>query len=143
MGGHGEAPMTFSRRLRPGIRSGRIRCTIRIWTRLQVKVGGRYSMDDGSVVVDSIEKIRLKDLTDDLARESGFNDVNDLVGVAKHGSGNDEYLIRFHYLAPGAWDVQKSMVSSPSSTQGPSHLLRRIRSVAPRASVKKSSKRLP
>ena len=46
--------MVFTKRLREGIRRGRIRCSIRIWTRLKVKVGGRYPLDDGSVVVDSI-----------------------------------------------------------------------------------------
>ena len=100
--------MVFTKHLRPRIRSGRIRCTIRIWTRLQVKDGGRYRMDDGHVVVDSITPILLRDITDDLARESGFNDVEDLLGMAKHGSGHNVYLIRFHYLAPGAWDVQPS-----------------------------------
>jgi hypothetical protein len=63
-------------------------------------------MDDGHIVVDSIEPIRMKDVTQDLARESGFESVKDLLGIAKHGSGNKVYLIRFHYLPPGAWDTQ-------------------------------------
>jgi len=98
--------MVFTKRLREGIRRGRIRCTIRIWTRLQVKVGGRYQMDDGHVVVDSIEPISIDDITYDLARESGFESVEDLLEVARHGSGDNVYLIRFHYLQPGAWDTQ-------------------------------------
>ena len=97
--------MVFTKRLRERIRSGRIRCTIRIWTRRQVKVGGRYPMDEGHVVVDSIESITLKDVTYDLARESGFESVDDLLRTAKHGSGDHVYLIRFHYLPPGAWDT--------------------------------------
>jgi hypothetical protein len=62
-------------------------------------------MDEGHIVVDSIEPIRLKDITYDLARESGFESVKDLLGTAKHGKGKKVFLIRFHYLAPGAWDV--------------------------------------
>jgi hypothetical protein len=31
--------------------------------------------------------------------------VKDLLGTAKHGKGKKVFLIRFHYLAPGAWDV--------------------------------------
>jgi hypothetical protein len=62
-------------------------------------------MDDGHIVVDSIEPIGMKDVTHDLARESGFESVKDLIGVAKHGSGNKVYLIRFHYRPPGAWDT--------------------------------------
>lgn len=96
--------MVFTKRLREGIRRGRVRCTIRIWTRPHVKVGGRYSMDDGQIVVDSIVSIRMKDITYDLARESGFASVKDLLQIAKHGSGQNVYLIRFHYLPPGAWD---------------------------------------
>jgi hypothetical protein len=95
--------MVFTKKLRDGIRRGRIRCTVRIWQRLHVKVGGRYAMDDGSVVVDSIEPITLKRVTHDLARESGFESVQDLLGTAKHGPGDKVYLIRFHYLPPGAW----------------------------------------
>ena len=96
--------MVFTKRLRDGIRRGRIRCTVRVWARLQVKVGGRYAMDEGHVVVDSITPIDIGDITEDLARESGFDSVEDLLGIARHGSGENVYLIRFHYLAPGAWD---------------------------------------
>ena len=96
--------MVFTKRLREGVRRGRIRCSIRIWTRPHVKVGGRYPMDDGHIVVDSITSIELEDITYDLARESGFKSVEDLLQVAKHGSGDSVYLIRFHYLPPGAWD---------------------------------------
>jgi hypothetical protein len=99
--------MVFTGRLREGIRRGRIRCTVRIWQRLHVKVGGRYPMDDGHVVVDSIAPIRIKDITSDLARESGFDSVKDLLEVAKHGPGRNVYLIRFHYLPRGAWDNER------------------------------------
>jgi hypothetical protein len=69
-----------------------------------VKVGGRYRMDDGHIVVDSIAPIRVADITYDLARESGFASVDDLLRTARHGRGENVYLIRFHYLPPGAWD---------------------------------------
>jgi hypothetical protein len=62
-------------------------------------------MDEGQIVVDSIMPIRLTDITYDLARESGFNSVEDLLLTAKHGRGSNVYLIRFHYLPPGAWDA--------------------------------------
>ena len=97
--------MVFAKRLREKIRRGRIRCTVRVWMRLHVKVGGRYAMDDGHIVVDSIAPISLADVTHDLARESGFESVDDLLRVSRHGSGDNVYLIRFHYLPPGAWDT--------------------------------------
>jgi hypothetical protein len=93
----------FTKRLREGIRRGRIRCSVRIWKSAHVKVGGRYPMDDGHIVVDSIAPITLADVTYDLARESGFASVEDLLGIAKHGSGDKVYLIRFRYLPPGGW----------------------------------------
>ena len=61
-------------------------------------------MDDGHIVVDSIAPIDIADVTDDLAQESGFKSVDDLLQIAKHGKGENVYLIRFHYLPPGAWD---------------------------------------
>jgi hypothetical protein len=45
----------------------------------------------------------MKDITHDLARESGFSNVKDLLEIARHGRGDKVYLIRFHYLPPGAW----------------------------------------
>jgi hypothetical protein len=35
-----------------------------------------------------------------LARESGFLGVLDLLKVAKHGRGENIYLVRFHYVPP-------------------------------------------
>jgi hypothetical protein len=64
-------------------------------------------MDDGHIVVDSVEPISLDDVTYDLARESGFQSVEDLLEIARHGKGENVYLIRFHYLAPGAWDTPR------------------------------------
>jgi hypothetical protein len=95
--------MMFTKRLREGVRRGRIKCSVRIWTKPHVKAGGRYPMEDGHVVVDSIVPIRLRDITYDLARESGFDSVKDLLETAKHGSGRKVFLVRFHYLPPGAW----------------------------------------
>ena len=100
--------MVFTKRLRQGVRFGRIRCSIRIWQHPHVKAGGRYPMmDDGHIVVDSIEQISLRDVTSDLAQESGFETVKDLLSVAKHGKGKNVYLIRFHHVPPGAWDTPR------------------------------------
>jgi hypothetical protein len=99
--------MVFTKRLRHGIRSGRIRCTVRIWMRPHVKVGGRYAMDDGHIVVDSIAEITLSDITYDLARESGFGSVEALLDNATHGRGENDCLFRFHYLPTGAWDTSR------------------------------------
>ena len=93
--------MMFTKRLREGVREGRITCSVRIWQRPQVKVGGIYPMAEGHIVVESIRPIAIQDITGNLARRSGFLGVVDLLKVAKHGSGTNVYLIDFHYLPPG------------------------------------------
>jgi hypothetical protein len=90
----------FTKRLRDGVRRGEITCSIRIWMQPHVKVGNRYRMDDGAIEVDSIVPITLADITPELARESGFKGVVDLLKVAKHGRGENVYLVRFHYVPP-------------------------------------------
>ena len=59
-------------------------------------------MEEGEIEVDSIEPIGFPDITPGLARESGFLGVLDLLKVAKHGRGENIYLIRFHYVRPRA-----------------------------------------
>ena len=54
-------------------------------------------MDKGQIEVDSIRAISLAEITPDLAQRSGFKDVVELLKIAKHGSGENIYLIRFHY----------------------------------------------
>ena len=93
--------MIFTKRLREGVRRGEITCSIRIWTRPHVKVGGRYRMDEGAIEVDSVLPITLADITPDLARASGFKGVVDLLKVAKHGKGENVYLVRFHFVPCG------------------------------------------
>lgn len=79
--------MTFTKRLRERIRRGEITCSVRIWTRPHVRVGARYRMEDGEIQVDSIEPIGFPDITPELARESGFLGVLELLKVAKHRRG--------------------------------------------------------
>jgi hypothetical protein len=57
-------------------------------------------MDEGEIEVDSVLPISFADITPQLARESGFRGVVDLLKVAKHGKGENVYLVRFHYLPP-------------------------------------------
>ena len=95
--------MLFAKQLREGVRRGRIRCSVRIWQSPKVKAGGRYPMDDGQIVIDSITPITRREITRELARESGFATVKDLMAIAQHGPGRNVYLVRFHYLPPGGW----------------------------------------
>lgn len=94
--------MTFTKRLRDRVRRGDITCTVRIWQHPHVGAGKRYRMDEGEIEVDSVLPISFADITPELARVSGFMGVVDLLKVAKHGPGENVYLIRFHYIPPAA-----------------------------------------
>jgi hypothetical protein len=95
-------------------------------------------MEGGHIVVDSIDAIQKSDITDALARESGFTSAADLIETASHGSGRNVYLIRFHYLAPGAWDVSEA---SPAVRDDGPTLLQRIRRTAAPARRKRRPER--
>jgi len=60
--------MTFTKRLRDGVRRGGITCSVRFWLGPRVTVGKRYPMEDGKIEVDSIEQIGFPDITPELAR---------------------------------------------------------------------------
>src|ERR1700694_1389096 len=92
--------MVFTKRLREGVRRGEITCSVRIWKYPHVIVGNRYRMEEGEIEVDSITPIGFADITPTLARESGFLGLIDLLKVAKHGKGENIYLVRFHYVPP-------------------------------------------
>jgi hypothetical protein len=71
-------------------------------------------MDEGEIEIDSIEPIGFPDITPELARESGFLGLVDLLKVAKHGRGENIYLIRFHYIRPGKKDPRGRKRTQPS-----------------------------
>ena len=89
--------MTFTKRLREPIMRGEITCSVRIWKTPRVKVGGRYALGPGHIEVTKIRQIALSDVTPALARRSGFAGVVDLLKVAKHGAGENVYLVEFEY----------------------------------------------
>ncbi len=104
--------MVFTKRLREGVRNGSISCSVRIWKSPHVKVGRRYQTEGGEIEIDSIQQIAIQDITHALAIESGFLGVIDLLKVAKHGPGDNVYLIRFHFI--------------PSRAGRPEHISTRI-----------------
>jgi hypothetical protein len=90
----------FLRVLRDRIRRGEITCSVRLWQRSHVKVGGRYSLPPGQVVVTAISEMSLEDISPVLARQSGFVGLVDLLKTAKHGSGRRVFLVEFRYVKP-------------------------------------------
>jgi hypothetical protein len=125
--------MHFTKRLRDGVRRGEVTCSVRIWQRPRVIPGHRYRMEDGEIEVDSIMQIELADITPQLARESGFASVIDLLKTAKHGRGTNVYLVRFHYLAKGAHRSgrkARARTTTPTGTRKPPSSQRQRKRIA-------------
>jgi hypothetical protein len=108
--------VVFTKSLRDGVRRGEITCSIRIWQRQHVVAGKRYRMDEGEIEVDSVLPIRLSDITPELARESGFKGVVDLLKVAKHGPGESVFLVRFHYVPPAGLRPREPKLKTGAGT---------------------------
>jgi hypothetical protein len=89
--------MMFAKQLREPVMRGEITCSVRIWQKPHVKVGGRYALGPGAIEVTSLKQISLSDITPALARKSGFAGVVDLLKTAKHGPGENVYLVEFVY----------------------------------------------
>ena len=92
--------MQFMRRLHEPIRAGLVTTSIRVWKSPRVRVGGAYRLGGGPgyIVIDGIDVIEQDDLSEEMAIESGFDGVADLMKVARHGSGKMIYFVRFHYV---------------------------------------------
>jgi hypothetical protein len=63
----------------PGLASGAITVTFRLWTRPQAKVGGRYRVGGSTLLVDDVRQVRVADITDDDARRAGEDGRSALV----------------------------------------------------------------
>jgi len=61
-----------------------------------------YRMENCVIQVDSIQPPGFPDIAPELARESGFLGVLDLLKVVKHGRSENFYLIRFRHVRPRA-----------------------------------------
>ncbi len=90
--------MMFAKPLRPRVRSGEITRSVRIWQTPRVKVGGRYPLLDGHIEIARLQEIDLADLTEALARETGFDSLDALMETARHGRGERVFLVDFVFI---------------------------------------------
>ncbi|WP_323096375.1 ASCH domain-containing protein [Intrasporangium sp. YIM S08009] len=74
----------FSRDLRDAVARGDISVSIRLWSRPQVRVGGRYATAGVVIEVDAIEVLPFSAVTDDDVRASGEPDLESLRQRAAH-----------------------------------------------------------
>ena len=95
--------MMFAKPLRARVRAGEITRSVRIWQRPHVKVGGRYPLLDGQIEVTWITEIDPSDITDELAKATGFDSIDALMATAKHGRGERVFVVDFVFVpAPGS-----------------------------------------
>jgi hypothetical protein len=94
--------MRFSRDLRDAVARGEVTVSIRLWTRPQVKVGGRYLTDGVLIEIDSLEVLPFSGVTDEDVAASGESDREALRARAAHaGPVRDDTLvhrIEFHVV---------------------------------------------
>jgi hypothetical protein len=92
----------FSRELRGAVARGEITVTIRLWSRPQVKVGGRYVTAGVVLEIDSLEVLPFSAVTDDDVRASGEMDREALREQAAHSGPIDDatlvHRIEFHVV---------------------------------------------
>lgn len=96
--------MQFAKHLRDPIKQGQITTTIRVWMSPRVKIGGRYQLEDGYVEVESMQQIEWEDITAEMAVTSGFRGVEDLLKTARHGKGDNVYMITFRYIEDDSYE---------------------------------------
>lgn len=91
--------MQFSKDLRNGVADGSITVTVRLWSRPQVKEGGRYEVAGAVLEVDSIELLPFSAITVDDVRRSGEPDLETLRERAAHSGpiGPDTLVHRIEF----------------------------------------------
>jgi hypothetical protein len=125
--------MLFQSRFHDGIRTGDIRCTVRIWQRPHVKVGGRYALGAGAIVVDRMQETQLDDVTPAMARRCGFTSLVDLLKTAKHGPGERVFVIDFHY--DGNASARPKPETGEVSAEDLAELVRRLEAMDQRSQI--------
>ena len=94
--------MQFSPELREAVASGRITVSYRLWSRPQVREGGRYAVGGAHIEVDSIELLPFSSITAADVRRSGEKNRETLRARAAHAGPIDDdtlvYRVEFHVV---------------------------------------------
>jgi hypothetical protein len=92
----------FSPELREGVATGRITLTFRLWSRPQVREGGRYDVHGARIQVDSMELVPFASVTRADLRRTGEKSLETLRARTAHaGPVHDDTLvfrIEFHLV---------------------------------------------
>ncbi len=92
----------FSRDLRDRVARGEVTVSVRLWSRPQVKVGGRYPTAGVIIEIDSLEVLPFSAVTADDVAASGETDREALRGRAAHSEPINEdtlvHRVEFHVV---------------------------------------------
>jgi hypothetical protein len=90
----------FSRDLRERVAGGEITLTIRLWSRPQVRAGGRYRVLDRTIEVDDVELVPFSSITRADMQRAGEPDREVMRARVAHAGPVDDdtlvYRIEFH-----------------------------------------------
>lgn len=99
--------LLFKKRFLPAIREGQKTQTIRLWKWRRMRAGQRsYIPGGGHILVDTVDEVRLADLTDADARLDGFETADALRAELNRlypeqlKAGYQAYRIRFRLTNP-------------------------------------------
>ena len=94
--------MQFAREIHDGIAAGAVTLTVRLWSRPQAKVGGRYRVGDVTVEVVDMELVPFGAITETDVVRTGSRDRAALRAIAAHAGPIDDdtlvYRIEFHVV---------------------------------------------
>jgi hypothetical protein len=94
--------MQFSKELRERVASGHITLSFRLWSRPQVKIGGRYATCGVHIEIDSMEMVPFSSVTAADVRRAGETDRETLRHRTAHAGAVDDdtpvYRIEFHVV---------------------------------------------
>ncbi len=114
--------MLFQRRFQRGIADGLVTKTFRVWSRLQVKVGGRYEVGNaGMLQVDTVEEVSLASVSEADIAAAGFESREKMTAYLRRASrqpfGDDTtvFAVSFHFDGPD--DKPRPDTSAPTTAE--------------------------
>ncbi len=125
--------LLFKSRFHQGLVSGDITLTFRLWPKARVKPGSRYRCHPiGVLVVDSVDRVRIEEITDRDSELAGFSDRDTLLNYLQEFSttrltGSVEvFKVTLHYGGEGdfAGIAQEEEVTDEAFSQLSSRLAR-------------------
>jgi len=100
--------LLFKKAFHAGLVEGRVRLTFRRWEKPHVRPGGRYRCHPiGVLEVDRVDRVLVRDITEDDARLSGFESREELIAFMREGKDaplspkTEVFRVELHHAGDG------------------------------------------